>query len=599
MLASEFLQALFQSKPDHHFILICEKVGTAFLSSFTQTVDAATKIVNDLEAKGSSDIYIGCGTREKNFGRNQRGLMDDVFGIPALWLDVDVNTTEDDHVHKNNPKSFEEAKKLIATFPLEPSIIINSGHGYHCWWLFDNFWTFENDSHRRIAAEMLKDFQNVMQANAKRMNLHLDSTFDLPRVLRIPGTTNRKHEPHVHVERDGGCDKRYSILDATVALKEAKDSLGSDFVVQHIASITTPKNSGQYKIDPDAMPPQLKLQALMDTNDKFVATWRMQRRDMRDGSKSAYDYSMINFALHHGWEDQEAIDLVMAFRKHNNLPSITRERYFITALSKVKAGLARDDAFDQIDEVIHEIQDDETMPKKQKEQHLKNQISTLIGIQIRRIIMYSQTPPKFALEVEVDGKVIRVQIGGMENLSKWNSFSIAIANATMKWPPPMTRERWNNVVLPAILDACEEESTGEDGTDSGRVNTWLQKYLDFNVPQYDRDEACRFYRPFYYGQHLYISGHALREYIRMHLFETENSKSLAILLKEFGFKPDHISYKRENGSYTSLSLWALSITHPIAVQFLDRNLYDDAERIRAEIARIPRGPGKVSDVDDF
>lgn len=66
--------------------------------------------------------YFGVGTRDGS-GGGKNNLVE----TPTLWLDIDF---------KETPKDLFERK--LADFPLKPSILVESGGGYHVYWLLKN-----------------------------------------------------------------------------------------------------------------------------------------------------------------------------------------------------------------------------------------------------------------------------------------------------------------------------------------------------------------------------------------------------------------------------------------------------------------------------
>jgi hypothetical protein len=69
-------------------------------------------------------IYFGVNPRPLDKGKKQEDIRD----IVCLWADVDG---------KDFPDGKDAALKCIGEFPLPPSIIVDSGHGYHCYWLLE------------------------------------------------------------------------------------------------------------------------------------------------------------------------------------------------------------------------------------------------------------------------------------------------------------------------------------------------------------------------------------------------------------------------------------------------------------------------------
>jgi hypothetical protein len=140
------------------------------------------------------DVYIGVGLRETRLPKG-RGEAQDVIALPALYVDIDLKHP----VHKadNLPETVEAARQLLSTIDLPPSLLIHSGHGLQAWWLLRELWHFKNDHEREEAARVNNRLQATIRAAAQLHGWHLDGTADLARVLRVPGTFNRKVPDHI------------------------------------------------------------------------------------------------------------------------------------------------------------------------------------------------------------------------------------------------------------------------------------------------------------------------------------------------------------------------------------------------------------------
>jgi hypothetical protein len=136
------------------------------------------------------NVYFGLGLRHEQ-RKEGRGESDDVLGIPGLWIEIDIKHPV--HTKVNLPETIEEALALVReALPLRPSLIIHSGYGIHLYWLFRELWLFENADDRQAAYHLLHRLQATIQAVANRHGWDVDGTYDLARVLRIPGSFNRK-----------------------------------------------------------------------------------------------------------------------------------------------------------------------------------------------------------------------------------------------------------------------------------------------------------------------------------------------------------------------------------------------------------------------
>lgn len=139
------------------------------------------------------DVYLNVGLRGRDLGERRRGGAENVIALPGLWADIDIK----DPVHKqpNLPPTRKEALKIVKGIPLPPSYVVDSGHGVQAWWLFREPWVFGGEREREEAEELSRRLQVTLREQAGRYGWHLDGTHDLARLMRIPGTVNRKREP--------------------------------------------------------------------------------------------------------------------------------------------------------------------------------------------------------------------------------------------------------------------------------------------------------------------------------------------------------------------------------------------------------------------
>ena len=97
------------------------------------------------------------------------------------------------HAARNLP-SPEELLTFIGELPFRFSLLIDSTGGYHGYILFKELWILNTSEERQQAALLLRRFQRTIQTQAAAHGWKVDSTADLARVLRPPGTSNHKSE---------------------------------------------------------------------------------------------------------------------------------------------------------------------------------------------------------------------------------------------------------------------------------------------------------------------------------------------------------------------------------------------------------------------
>ena len=151
-------------------------------------IDRLSRLARELSR--SANVYCGIGIRGQDFGAARRGSYDDVIAIPGLWIDIDVAGPA--HRAANLPPTIDDALDLLRQFVLRPSLVVDSGHGVHAYWLWAEIAPFGTDEERRETQRLLRRLQSAIRGLAVARGWTIDTTSDLARVLRVPGSTNRK-----------------------------------------------------------------------------------------------------------------------------------------------------------------------------------------------------------------------------------------------------------------------------------------------------------------------------------------------------------------------------------------------------------------------
>lgn len=167
--------------------------------------------IQHLDAAGKQGIYLRATTLGRQLEPRERGGAQDSLGFPGLWSDIDIAGPGHKHTpnHPGMGTAFDPHKPLLfplpgdvdtclnilreARFP-QPTVIIHSGGGIYAWWLLHQPENLHADPMNMTAATTLSEhWQRLIASAASRLDLHYGSGVgDLARVLRVPGTTNRK-----------------------------------------------------------------------------------------------------------------------------------------------------------------------------------------------------------------------------------------------------------------------------------------------------------------------------------------------------------------------------------------------------------------------
>jgi hypothetical protein len=178
--------------------------------------DDHAELAKSIEPAADSEyhVYFGMGSRRRAMEPHERGERGDYFQYKALWLDIDV--LGPNHKSDRLPPSIESGQELLARLPLEPTYVVNSGGGLQAYWVLTE----------AVDASELEAFLPSWHATWRHWGdergWHVDNVFDLGRVMRAPGSLNKKN--NAPVEIISSSTKTYDLSDFDPYLREA-DSL--------------------------------------------------------------------------------------------------------------------------------------------------------------------------------------------------------------------------------------------------------------------------------------------------------------------------------------------------------------------------------------
>jgi hypothetical protein len=234
-LALAYLDTLWPDPPpgyllvwtlDHHWDgdrVVEQKRSRWFRTARLGAVAAAVRL-------GAQNVYLGCALSPTDNGPDRRCRVENALAIPGLWGDIDVFGP----THKSTalPPDLGSAVALARSMPLPPSFLVGSGYGVYPWWLFKEPWFFDDDGERQKAIALAKGWEAHLHRLGRERGWRLDSTADFARVLRLPGSLNRKHdketgrpfgEPVLATVEIPAVVPRYDPKDVRDALPGAKD----------------------------------------------------------------------------------------------------------------------------------------------------------------------------------------------------------------------------------------------------------------------------------------------------------------------------------------------------------------------------------------
>lgn len=170
----------------NEFVSIAHKGGRPS-DEFTTTVTTpaqADAVLSDLSDQ-QCDVWFGVnptsGPERVGAGRGKTG---DITRLAALIADLDAKGDADAAACV---AIVDELSSILGT---RPAAVVESGNGgLHPYWPITDGQITETET----AAAFLKRWGRLVKAVARRHGATADSVFDLPRVMRAPGTKNWKH----------------------------------------------------------------------------------------------------------------------------------------------------------------------------------------------------------------------------------------------------------------------------------------------------------------------------------------------------------------------------------------------------------------------
>lgn len=292
--------------------------------------------------------------------RNQRASNTEIAGIPALWADLDI--AGPNHKDQSYPPNEAAAKRVLAEVGVPPSIILHTGGGLQAYWLFNEPWLIADganpDAERRAMAALSRDLTNTLRFHAHRLGgWKIDSTFDLARVMRAPGSYNTKTDPArevriVHLDRS--C--RYEpdeIREGLAGTEELAEFLTSQTAggvtvagAASIPGVDLHKAWEHVRAAPEHTPEWLR--TLLDPDmatDALLDTWEGKREDLNN-DQSAIDAALVRLLIGFKISPQQQAEAIMARRLHGDhkvdkIDPAKRQDYIVRTLVNIQNSATR------------------------------------------------------------------------------------------------------------------------------------------------------------------------------------------------------------------------------------------------------------------
>lgn len=150
------------------------------------------------------DTYVVTGLLAEQPTAGKRGAVKDFVSVSHFTLDLDVRGPN--HSASHYPATVDEALALLEGLPA-PSLILHTGGGLSVQIFFNQPYSTTETN----VAQVMKAVEAHVQRNAAARGLKIDTTAQVNRIHRLPGTYNRKRGDKVAVVQIGGNGARYPL----------------------------------------------------------------------------------------------------------------------------------------------------------------------------------------------------------------------------------------------------------------------------------------------------------------------------------------------------------------------------------------------------
>ncbi len=568
-----FVDALWKHKDDDRdWILIWDALyqseGNRLVESeatWCRTTVEAVEAVKQIAASTPlREIYIGAGLRAKKHGKSRRGGSKDVSGVCGLWVEIDIEGPA--HRGKKYPPDEKAAQKILNAPGLKPTIVLNSGHGLQAWWLFTDCLYFDSAKERDDFQRLETQWQRTLAAHAKELGgWAVDSTSDLARVLRVPGTVNHKvPDLPVQVQLVGEEGTRYvDVSDFEDRLVPFEESAKSTFS-------TGGNHGGPITIDENANPMVEKLEALKTASRKFKLSWDRKRTDFSDQSASSYCMSMAFFAAEAGWSDQEIVDLLISWRRKENEPlKLDRPEWYCdysveySTIPKARRLVERSIS-------LEELTSEET--QKDSPDEIRAAISNFFQAEVNALIQHGEENSRWSLEM-VDGR--NIELGTSKQIWDIDHCRGRLSEKGIELPDTLKKVQWIQIMkrMQRYIKRLENPEAGDRMI---TIREWVDDYLQSTPAVYSsRSEEgwqpaiankCPFVRHDQDNGYVYLHAGHFRSWLEQHQKEKITLPELHDMLRLYKFERKNVRVNPLTKSYWRFSLSTFGFIESLGVR---------------------------------
>jgi len=245
--------------------------------------DELEKHINDILSWNQKGYHVYFGVNPRSV--KGKGKQDDIQDVVCLWLDIDA---------KNFQEGKPEAEKRIHEFQMKPNIIIDSGRGYHCYWVLQEPIINKTEAQGKEIKQILSGLATALGADKQ--------TFNFDRLMRLPGTANLKDpenpKPCSIVQVNG--EQFYSLADFhTFTDYHYEEPKGDDLDVGFKGETYIVSNQDSLSAIDGVKSRKLKVS---ERTKRMIMTGELQKESGADKTRSGRDMAIITSLVAGGYD---------------------------------------------------------------------------------------------------------------------------------------------------------------------------------------------------------------------------------------------------------------------------------------------------------
>lgn len=416
---------------------------------------------------GKLNLYYGVCLRRERWPRTgpdgktqKRGTIDNALSTTCLWADIDFKTTPKDRAYE-----------LVKKFPLKPSIGVFSGGGIQPLWL------------------LKEPATGVELEQATKINVGIsklvggDSTQDMARVLRLPGTPNIKYDPPEQAEVVVWRPELAYTLDDFEAF-----AMGVELPTQRVIEVSVPEETPDVDVDDlrvsemarrvirEGLTAYVDFRRSTDSSDKFKG---------RRLSRSEADAWVITQLIGADHSDET---IFAVFRDpENKIGEKYRERRDGEAYLQTT-----------IREMRRFAEDHPKTSTTSAARRVSSKLDTAFGdydggdddggggqggggpFEVVRLIRYRQEPPTYEVVIQMGGTEFATKCT-LNRIYHFEEFKKHFFAQHHRFLPTTKQGRWQRLVERATVE--ERDVEREEGTFDGRLEAALDELFESAVSE--------------------------------------------------------------------------------------------------------------------